>query len=133
MKLTNWFLNFDFAGRARRSHYWANLGCWLLVALGFLIVAGAMSKTDPGGAGGTLVGLLLFAAVICAGIDNIAMVFRRAHDTGKSGWIWLLLLIPFINLLPFYWLMIEDSQQGPNKYGPPVKQFYEPTASVAGS
>jgi uncharacterized membrane protein YhaH (DUF805 family) len=66
---------------------------------------------------------------LLAAIDGIAMVFRRAHDTGRSGWIWLLLLIPLINLLPFYWLMIEDSHQGPNKYGPPVKQFYEPAVA----
>lgn len=131
MKVTNYFLNFDFGGRARRSHYWANLGCWLLVGVGFVIAAAVATggDTPANGAFGGLVGLLLLIATVCAVIDNMAMVFRRAHDTGKSGWIWLLLLIPLINLLPFYWLMIEDSQQGPNKYGPPVKQFYEPAAA----
>ena len=131
MKVTNYFLNFDFGGRARRSHYWANLGCWLLVGVGFVIAAAVVTggDTPANGAFGGLVGLLLLIATVCAVIDNMAMVFRRAHDTGKSGWIWLLLLIPLINLLPFYWLMIEDSQQGPNKYGPPVKQFYEPAAA----
>jgi len=131
MKVTNYFLNFDFGGRARRSHYWANLGCWLLVGIGFVIAAAVATggDTPANGAFGGLVGLLLLIATVCAVIDNMAMVFRRAHDTGKSGWIWLLLLIPLINLLPFYWLMIEDSQQGPNKYGPPVKQFYEPAAA----
>lgn len=132
MKLTNYFLNFDFGGRARRSHYWANLGCWLLVGIGFLVVAGILgSSPNAGGAASGLFGILLVALVIASVIDNMAMVFRRAHDTGKSGWVWLLLLIPIINLLPFYWLMIEDSQQGANKYGPPVKQFYVPPAQAA--
>lgn len=131
MKLTNYFLNFDFGGRARRSHYWANLGCWLLVGIGFVVLGAILSNgRNPTAPANGIVGLLLFVAAIAAVIDNMAMVFRRAHDTGKSGWVWLLLLIPIINLLPFYWLMIEDSQQGPNKYGPAVKQFYQAPATA---
>ena len=141
MKLTNWFLNFDFGGRARRSHYWANLGCWLVVGAILLTVAaaaapdapevaaGATEATQSAGAG--FVGFAVFIALVLATIDGFAMVFRRAHDTGKSGWVMLLLFIPLVNLLPLYWLMIEDSQEGPNKYGPPVKQFYQPPTEAA--
>jgi len=131
MKVTNYFLNFDFGGRARRSHYWANLGCWLLVGFGLMALFAATGASQPGAgaaAMGGLAGIALLAVVFCSTIDGIAMVFRRAHDTNRSGWIWLLLLIPLVNLLPFYWLMIQDSDQGPNKYGPPVKQFYVPPA-----
>lgn len=129
MKLTNYFLNFDFGSRARRSHYWANLGCWLLVSIGFVLLSAVLANgPTPNAPANGIVGLLLVVAAIGAVVDNMAMVFRRAHDTGKSGWIWLLLLVPIINLLPFYWLMIEDSQQGPNKYGPAVKQFYQAPA-----
>ncbi|MCR5875134.1 DUF805 domain-containing protein [Phenylobacterium sp. J426] len=130
MKVTNYFLNFDFGGRARRSHYWANLACWIGALLVFAVIGMAVAPEPEGGASGVL-SLLLGVGVVGAMVDNMAMVFRRAHDTGKSGWIWLLLLIPLINLLPFYWLMIEDSQQGPNKYGPPVKQFYQAPAATA--
>jgi len=143
MKLTNWFLNFDFGGRARRSHTWANWGAWLavwLVVWGIVMgmasagiaadeASGASSAAS--GALGSFAMLILFVTWALAFIDSMAMNFRRAHDTGKSGWIWLLLLIPLVNLLPLYWLLIEDSQQGPNKYGPPVKQFYEPGQAPA--
>lgn len=125
MKLTSWFLNPDFSGRARRSHYWKNLAAWVGVALiaGIFITATGAPGDKPGPmtpVHGTLIAII----VIAASIDNLAMVYRRAHDTGRSGWVWLLLLIPLVNLLPFYWLMIQDSDQGPNKYGPPVKEFY---------
>lgn len=135
MKLTEWFLNFDFGGRARRSHYWANLGAWFGVGIALLIVIAIVAPKDgattPASAGaGVFVGLLLLAAGGVGAVDGMAMIFRRAHDTGRSGWIWLLLLIPLVGLLAFYWLMIEDSQQGPNKYGPPVKQFYQPEAAA---
>lgn len=135
MKLTEWFLNFDFSGRARRSHYWANLGAWFGVGVVLLIIISIIAPKDgatasPSGGAGALVGLLVLIAAGVSAADGMAMIFRRAHDTGRSGWIWLLLLIPFINLLAFYWLMIEDSNQGPNKYGPAVKQFYQPEAAI---
>jgi len=91
MKLPVWFLNFDFGGRARRSHYWANLGAWLAMSVVFLIVASIISGSASPEKAGSITG----------------------------------------PLLPLYWLMIQDSDQGPNKYGPPVKQFYVPPAPVA--
>ena len=132
MKLTNWFLNFDFAGRGRRSHSWANWAAWLAVWVVTMLVVSAIGAgaTDGPGAGSGVGAVLILVVAVLAVIDNMAMTFRRAHDTGKSGWIWLLLLIPFVNLLALYWLLIEDSQQGPNKDGPPVKRFYEPSATL---
>lgn len=139
MKLTPWFLNFDFNGRARRSHYWANfaawLGVWLALFVVLMMIGGAGAASESAGnkgaeagatAGVSVVMFLALAAAAVGTVDSMAMIFRRAHDTNKSGWIWLLLLIPFVNLLGFYWLMIEDSTPGPNKYGPPVKDFYMP-------
>jgi uncharacterized membrane protein YhaH (DUF805 family) len=133
--MTKWFLNFDFGGRARRSHYWANLGAWFAVIIGLAIAIASATPKDASdhfdfarGGISMVLAILIFLSFAASAIDNIAMVFRRAHDTGKSGWVWLLLLIPVINLLPFYWLMIQDSDQGPNKYGPPVKAFYQPSA-----
>lgn len=144
MKVTNWFLNFDFSGRARRSHVWANWLAWFaiwLVAWGIVMgMASAGISADEAAGGQTTsasnalgagAALILFATWALAFIDSMAMNFRRAHDTGKSGWIWILLLIPIVNLLPLYWLLIEDSHQGPNKYGPPVKSFYESSGATA--
>lgn len=133
MKLTNWFLNFDFATRARRSHMWANWAAWLVVWIVLFGLMGGVGGLTNSGADAAkpaaLVGIVTLVLIVASSIDGIAMTFRRAHDTGRTGWIWLLLLIPLINLLPLYWLLIEDSQQGPNKYGPPVKQFYQPGAA----
>lgn len=134
MKVTNWFLNFDFKGRGRRSHSWANWGAWLAVWTVLMVVATAIGAGTSGSEAGStaatgVIGILMLVVALVGAVDNMAMTFRRAHDTGKSGWIWLMLLVPFVNLLALYWLLIEDSQQGPNKYGPPVKSFYEPSPS----
>lgn len=155
MKLTNWFLNFDFKGRGRRSHSWANWAAWLaiwVVTFGVIAAVGSAmtpdsattvttgvidtgngattTTTTTAGAGG-FGGILLLIVGIGSFVDNMAMTFRRAHDTNKSGWIFLMLCVPFVNFFALYWLLIEDSQQGPNKYGPPVKQFYEPSPATA--
>jgi len=125
MKFRPWFLNFDFSGRSRRSHYWANIGCWLLFALGwFLLMMAATALPEPASniAGVPLV-IIGMAAIVINLVDGLAMLFRRAHDTSKSGWIMLLLLVPFVNFLALYWLLIQDSDEGANKYGPPVKAF----------
>jgi uncharacterized membrane protein YhaH (DUF805 family) len=136
MKVTNWFLNFDFNGRGRRSHSWANWAAWIGVWVVFMMVAAALDAGIPGDEyssdiGGAVLAILMLVVAVVGAVDNMAMTFRRAHDTGKSGWIWLMLLVPFVNLLALYWLLIEDSQQGPNKYGPAVKQFYEPSATTS--
>jgi uncharacterized membrane protein YhaH (DUF805 family) len=129
--MTKWFLNFDFSRRARRSHYWANYGSWVAILVVLVLIAAGLGAQKGGAGPGALFILLVVVGLVLAGIDGLAMVFRRAHDTGRSGWIMLLLLIPLVNLIPLYWLMIQDSDQGPNKYGPPEKQFYEPETSAS--
>jgi uncharacterized membrane protein YhaH (DUF805 family) len=91
-----------------------------------MVDAAATANGGRPGAASYPITLTMAAVIATSFVDHLAMTWRRAHDTGKTGWIWILLLIPLINLLPIYWLLIEDSEQGPNKYGPPVKTFYEP-------
>jgi uncharacterized membrane protein YhaH (DUF805 family) len=124
--MTTWLLNFSFKGRARRSHAWANYATWWAIMVVLLVVYGAVSHGAF--ALGLVVSLVLFAAIVCGIIDQMALNFRRAHDTNKSGWVVLLLFVPLANLLALYWFLIEDSNAGANKYGPPVKQFYTPDA-----
>jgi uncharacterized membrane protein YhaH (DUF805 family) len=51
----------------------------------------------------------------------LAVTVRRLHDTGKSGWMLLIGLIPFVGpiiLLVFYF---TDGEPGANQYGPSPK------------
>jgi uncharacterized membrane protein YhaH (DUF805 family) len=125
--MRRWFCNFSFKGRARRSHVWANYATWLAILVVLVLIASAADQAKNA-ALSIVTSLLLLAAVICGMIDQLAIDFRRAHDTNKSGWVVLLLLLPLVNLLALYWFLIEDSNAGPNKYGPPLKQFYTPDA-----
>ncbi|MDR1925884.1 MAG: DUF805 domain-containing protein [Planctomycetaceae bacterium] len=57
-------------------------------------------------------------------LPNLGVCVRRLHDTGRSGWWYLLCVIPYLGaigaivLLVFYCL---DSEKGTNKYGPNPK------------
>lgn len=85
------------------------LFCFLLGS----ILGGKPSFIFGGNSGGIL-GILLF-------IPTLAVIFRRLHDTGKSGWYSCLLLLPGIGFLIILILCLADSQKGTNQYGPSEK------------
>ncbi|PIE68348.1 MAG: hypothetical protein CSA21_07970, partial [Deltaproteobacteria bacterium] len=48
---------------------------------------------------------------------GIAVTIRRLHDTGRSGWWLLILLIPLIGVIVFFVFMVQNSKPGQNRYG----------------
>ena len=101
----------DFSGRARRSEFWfwyLALAIWYLV---LVVLVFALSKIGI---------FLLVVGMLVIFVPTLAVQVRRLHDTGKSGWLLLLGIIPFggIVLLVFY---IMDSTPSDNQYGPNPK------------
>jgi uncharacterized membrane protein YhaH (DUF805 family) len=47
---------------------------------------------------------------------QVSMAIRRLHDVGKSGWFFLLLYVPFINIWPLV-LFLTKGNPGDNRYG----------------
>ena len=90
-------------GRARRSEFWY----WTLAKLLIGIVLGWIP----------FIGILISIALF---IPSIAVGIRRLHDIGKSGWWYLLILLPLVNLVLIYFFIL-DSQPGENQYGPNPK------------
>ncbi|WP_367268216.1 DUF805 domain-containing protein [uncultured Thiohalocapsa sp.] len=43
------------------------------------------------------------------------------HDTGRTGWWYLLILIPIIGALVLIFFFVQDSQPGTNAHGPNPK------------
>ena len=54
-------------------------------------------------------------------IPGFAVLFRRLHDTGRSGWWWLIGFIPLIGAIVLIIFCCLDSQPGENQYGPNPK------------
>lgn len=51
-------------------------------------------------------------------LPNIAVGVRRLHDTGRSGWWWLISLIPLIGLIVLIVFFASKGNDGDNSYGP---------------
>ena len=54
-------------------------------------------------------------------IPNITVSVRRLHDVNRSGWFYLLNLIPFIGSLILLYFYLQDSFPDSNEYGPSTK------------
>ena len=101
-----WRKFFDFSGRAGRKEYW-------LFYLIHMIVAIMLSSVDY------LIGYnlpaLLTVYFIASIIPTFAVLIRRLHDTGRSGW-WLLLgFVPFGGIVILVFTLLGSD--GPNDYG----------------
>jgi uncharacterized membrane protein YhaH (DUF805 family) len=104
-----------FSGRARRSEYWFFFLFNFLIAL----VLGLIDEA---------VGFSLFSLIygLAVFVPGIAVSVRRLHDTGRSGWWLLLLLIPIVGPIVILIFMVLDSQPGDNLYGPNPKEAVDP-------
>lgn len=71
--------------------------------------------------------------VYCLGvlIPSIAVAVRRLHDTGKSGWMLLIALIPIIGFIWLLVLLVKDSDPGDNAYGTNPKELPAPVQHSA--
>lgn len=47
----------------------------------------------------------------------IAPSVKRLHDVDKSGWFYLLILVPFVNLWIIYLLFFKKGTVGENRFG----------------
>ena len=101
---------FTFAGRAPRSEYWYFVLFTMLVA----IVASSIDAIIFG-LGSQILQTIASLALFIAGL---AVWVRRLHDTDRSGWWWLLALVPIVGwIIILIWLCTRGTA-GANRYGP---------------
>jgi uncharacterized membrane protein YhaH (DUF805 family) len=118
----NWYLgawkkSFNFVGRAGRSEYWTFLLINLLITVA-LGVADVSLGTFNGEAGiGVMSGLYSLAILV----PSVAVLVRRLHDLGYSGWWGFVSVIPYIGSLLLLVVTARIGNIGPNHYGPDPK------------
>ena len=62
-------------------------------------------------------GWIYLIAGIAHLIPGLAVVVRRLHDVGKSGWFYFIVLIPIIGILWMLILLCSDGKKEDNKWG----------------
>ena len=106
-----------FKGRARRAEYWYFVLYGWLISLAATAVDMLTFGVNEEGMGllGAIYSLVVF-------IPSLAVGVRRMHDTGRSGWVLLLGLIPVIGWVLVIVYSCQDSQPGNNKWGDNPKE-----------
>lgn len=101
----------NFSGRTRRAGFWWP---WL-----FLIIINIVFS---------IIDSVVFQANILSGIFSLAVIIpqlslsaRRLHDIGKSGWWYLICLIPLIGAIVLIIWWAKEGDSGDNAYGPDPK------------
>ena len=119
----NWYLKVmkehyaDFKGRARRKEYWFFALFNVIIMVIAMILDTALELNFKMG-----YGYIYIIASLIHLIPGLAVVVRRLHDVGKSGWMYFIVLIPLVGPIWLLVLMFTDSADGENKWGPNPKE-----------
>lgn len=113
----NWYLKVlkqyaDFSGRAQRAEYWFFT---LFSSLAYIVLAildGLFGLFNLEAGIGLFSGLYSLAVLI----PNLSVLFRRLHDTNRSGWWLLIAFIPLIGAIVLLVFLVQDSKED-NQYG----------------
>lgn len=115
-----------FTGRARRKEFWMFALLNFLITICFYVCFFLGTAITAMGEDGAFIVVIAYIVLtlwnLFALIPSITVTVRRLHDIGKSGWFFLLHLIPCgIGTLILLVFMCMDSQPGDNQYGPNPK------------
>ncbi|MBO6510642.1 MAG: DUF805 domain-containing protein [Roseibium sp.] len=55
---------------------------------------------------------------------ELALVIKRLQDMGQSGFLALLIFVPFVNLLMMIFVGVAPSQAEPNRHGPLPNSYW---------
>jgi uncharacterized membrane protein YhaH (DUF805 family) len=114
----NWYIKvlrnyFNFSGRARRKEYWMFFLFQLIFAIIAIVIDNVLGLAIRDVGYGPFYILYALATLI----PGLAVTVRRLHDTGKSGWYFLVAFIPLIGGIILLVFMVMDGEHGENAYG----------------
>jgi uncharacterized membrane protein YhaH (DUF805 family) len=119
----NWYLtamrnyaNFD--GRARRKEYWYFILFNTIFAILAVILDNVLGLPNVTEGFSPLYSIYWLATLV----PGLAVTVRRLHDTGRSGWYFLVALIPLIGGIWLLVMTIMDGDRYTNQYGPDPKE-----------
>ena len=109
-----------FSGRAGRREYWSFVLFYMLIGVAATIVAGLLDGAF-GFANADIpvfvsgVGIMLFFVFL---VPGLAVLVRRVHDHGWTGWLLLLYFVPIAGFIFLLVVVFKGTQPQANQYGP---------------
>ena len=123
--IVRFFANYSiFRGRASRSEYW-----WWVLTNGLAttainLIATASGTTDwqngsfglpltggPSGAINTVPGAIALVYALVTLLPNLAITWRRLHDTDRSGGWFFLVFLPIIGWIALFFFLVGRSRE----------------------
>lgn len=106
-----------FTGRASRSEFW-----WFMlfgIVIGLVLrftfpIDDTLLTSDNVPMTNYIANVIVSLAFL---LPNIGVMVRRLHDTGRSGWWWLLNFVPCVGLIVLIVFWCGESKED-NVYGP---------------
>ncbi len=111
----------NFSGRARRREYWMYVLVQSIIMIGLMILDSILGLDFELQGISLGYGYLYLIGVIVHFIPSLAVLVRRLHDVGKSGWFYFIFLIPIIGIIWLLVLYCTEGQKHDNKWGPDPK------------
>jgi len=108
-------------GRARYFVYNVIMG-FVIMLIQMVLQGGIMASAQMGGDPSAMLGTSLFIILplaIAAFVLSVMWGVQRLHDLDKSGWLYLLMLVPLVNLIFYLYLLFAPGTPGPNRFGNP--------------
>lgn len=116
----------NFEGRARRKEYWmfALINTIIIIPL-YIFSIYLIAEHN------SFIGIIIYCIYSLAIlIPSLAVLVRRLHDIGKSGWMMLISFIPVIGGIWLLVLLVMDGDNGSNIYGPNPKGGIEEISQI---
>jgi uncharacterized membrane protein YhaH (DUF805 family) len=147
--LRNWLV---YRGRASRSAYWWFILFTVIVSVAFVIVFVIVFVIAPSANTAAVsvlitvlfvvIAVLFVIVAIYLGLAELALLVRRLHDSGRSGWWVLIGVVPLVGAIMLLVFTLIEGTPGPNRYdlvtadaaaGPPPLRCLECGAENAGA
>jgi len=138
-----------YRGRASRSAYWWFVLFTVIVSVALDVIAFVITASANTAAASVLITVLfvviavVFVVVaIYLGLAQLALLVRRLHDSGRSGWWALIGVVPIVGAIMLLVFTLIEGTPGPNRYdlvaadaaaGPPPPGCLECGAENAGA
>lgn len=103
----------NFSSRARRKEYWY----FVLMQMILVIIAMVLDAIIFGSETGFFYLIVAFGLFL----PGVAVTIRRLHDTSRSGWWFLISLIPLIGSIVMLIFLASETKFETNRWGPPAK------------
>ena len=108
-----------FSGRARRAEFWYFLLFSAIISIFLTLIDEFMGlKFEVRGENLGFLSTLYYIAVL---VPYLAVIFRRLHDTDRSGWWILIFFIPIVGVIVAVVFLALKGTEGDNRFGPDPK------------